>query len=731
MLKQNDKKLLDKHRKILTPLFVQIKEKVKAYFSDDETVLLDKAFEMGLKAHLHQQRKSGRPYFEHPLQVANILTELKMDSSSIIAALLHDVVEDTEITVDELKEEFDDSIAALVDGVTKIGMVKFQNKAVRDSENFHKMLLSMAKDIRVIIIKLGDRLHNMRTLKFMPEKKRKYIAQETLEIYAPLAHQFGIATIKDKLEDLSFKHLHPESYEEITQKINESQDSREKHIQATIAPILKDLKALNIEPIIYGRAKSIYSIHHKIVSQGRPFEDIYDLQAIRIIVDNKDQCYTTLGVVHNLYLPVNDRLKDYISWAKKNGYKSLHTTVVGPDSKMVEIQIRTKEMHQMAEDGIAAHWKYKDKAGNAKDALFEYHINWIKDLLKRQREEPDAGDFKEHLKSNLFEEEVIVLTPIGDPITLPLGATPIDFAYAVHTNIGNTCIGAKVNGRIVPLKTELHSGERVEIITSKNQRPNKSWVDFVKTTKARHWIRKISKEEELKKSIQTGEEILNKFFKKHQIDYESDQINQLLKDLKLQNIKNLKRDVGSGKITLKQIKAKLYPEGKKQQNEGTSFFPQFLKRARTNSGILIQGMDDLLVHFSDCCQPLPGDDIIGYTTKGKGISIHLVDCKNVPKLYEEPDRIMQAKWQVETGELYQAPLSIVGEDRRDLLNDITTYLSKRKINIVSSALKAEDMVAKGHLVVEVFDIKELTKIMKAIRKIPGIVSVDRMSKNIQ
>ena len=728
MLKQSDKTLLDKNRILLLPHFEQIEEKVSKYCSKPDIKALERAWEFGLKAHLRQKRHSGEPYFLHCLEVAKILTEMRMDSSTIIAALLHDVVEDTDVTRKELEEHFGSTVALLVDGVTKISTLKFQSKEARQAETFRKMLLSMAKDIRVIIIKFADRLHNMRTLEFMPEKKRQPIAKETLDVYAPLAHRLGIARMKSELEDLSLKYMHPDKFLDISRKIKDSQANREKHIEITTRPILKELKSQGVNLEIYGRPKSFYSIYNKMSMRKRPFEEIYDLQAIRIIVDKIEECYYALGIVHSLYMPVYDRFKDYIAMPKINGYQSLHTTVVGPDGKMVEIQIRTREMHQMAEDGIAAHWKYKQ--GFDGKSRFEEHLNWVKDLLERQMEEQDPGDFMEHLKINLYQDEVFVFTPAGDLIKLPIGSTAIDFAYAVHTNIGNHCIGAKLNGKIVALKTKLRSGQQVEIITSQNQHPSHDWLSFVKTSKARHWIKKVLKEEQLAQTIQIGEEILLKFLKKHKLSVTNQVFLDVVPKLKVQNLENLKVAIGRGEITTEQIFNKIFPEKIVPADKKDSFFVRFLRRARSDSGIKVQGMDNMLIHFARCCQPVPGDRIIGYLTRGKGVTIHRSDCKNMIKLYEEKERIIDVEWDVEKEQHFHVHLSVIGEDRKNLLKDITLCISKQEINIINVSFSTEELYAKGNLNIEVKNIQHLTKVINSIRKLSGVFSVERVEDAI-
>lgn len=703
--------------------FDHLLKQIQTYTGNFDARGLKRAFDFGMKAHMNQHRDSGEPYFEHCIHVAQILADLRMDSTTIISGLLHDVVEDTGHSLDQVREEFGETVSLLVDGVTKIGGLKFQSREARQAETFRKMLLSMAKDVRVIIIKFADRLHNMRTLEHVNEKKRPRIAIETRDVYAPLAHRFGIARIKWELEDLSLKYLEPQIYNDLVMKIKGTREEREKYIKQVSDPILRELDNNNIQAMISGRAKSFYSIYNKMNRRNRPFEEIYDLQAIRIIVEKLEECYYALGIIHNLYMPVYDRFKDYIAMPKMNGYQSLHTTVIGPEGKMVEIQIRTNEMHRMAEDGIAAHWKYKE--GTIDDPQFEKHISWVRELVDRQLQEEDPDDFMENLKIDLFQDEVFIFSPRGDLFKLPVRSTPIDFAYAVHTNIGNHCIGAKVNGRIVPLKTELRSGDQVEIITSQNQKPSQDWLAYVKTSKARHWIKKTLREEQLSQTIEFGEEILTKFLKKYKMTENSPEFLEILPKLGFQNVESLKVVIGRGEFVVETIEKKLFPDAPPPLKE-ENMFVKFLKRARNESGIRIQGMDNLLINFAKCCQPVPGDRIIGYLTKGKGVTIHRTDCRNLIKLMEEKERILKVDWDTEKDQEFQVYLSIIGEDRKNLLKDIALCVSKQDTNILMVNFQTEDTIAKGKINIQVSNLHHLTKIINSIRKIFGVISVERI-----
>ncbi len=723
MFKHADATLIQKLHKRYDQRFEKLAKDVDSYckLSDGR---LRKAYDLAIEAHFKQKRYSGEPYFEHCLSVVEILADLRMDQATLIAGFLHDTVEDTEVTLEHIKEEFGETVALLVDGVTKISGLKFQSKVARQAETFRKMLLSMAQDIRVIIIKFADRLHNMRTLEHVPEHKRERIAIETRDVYAPLAHRLGIARIKAELEDLALKHLNRQAYVELVKKIQSTKTERERYIRKVIKPITEELEKHNIPADIYGRPKSFYSIYNKMERRNRPFEEIYDLLAIRIIVKKIEECYYVLGLVHSLYMPIYDRFKDYIAMPKVNGYQSLHTTVVGPDGKMVEIQIRTQAMHQMAEDGIAAHWKYKEGVEDRNH--FEEHLRWVKELLDQQMQEKDPGDFMESLKIDLFQDEVFVFSPRGDLYKLPRGSTPIDFAYAIHTNVGNQCIAAKVNGRIVALRTPLKSGQQVEIITSQNQKPSQDWLSYVKTSKARHWIKKILREEQKAQTLEIGEEILIRALKKYKLTPDSKEVTDILPKIGFHNVESLKIAIGRGEFIVDNLIKKIFPDQDVKPRKRENIFVKFLKRARSESGIRVQGIDNIMIHFAKCCQPVPGDRIIGYLTRGKGVTIHRTDCKNMIKLYEEKERIVEVEWDTDHQQKFRVQLSIIGEDRKNLLKDITLSIAKQELNILNVNFSVEDMYARGFLDVEVSDLAHLTKIMNSIRKVSGVLSIERV-----
>ncbi len=706
--------------------FESLLKNINKYSKKSDIDMIRHAYNFGLDAHKKQRRYSGEPYFDHCLNVAEILAELKMDSTTITAGILHDVVEDTGVDLEEIAEKFGEVIANLVDGVTKIGELKLKSQEQRQAETFRKMLVSMASDVRVIIIKFADRLHNMRTLEHVPAKKRSRIAVETRDVYAPLAHRFGIAKIKMELEDLVLKHIDEQSYNTINRKINQSREIREKYIKDITKPIEKDLRKAKVKFKIVGRAKHYYSIYHKMVKQKRPFEDIYDLLAIRIIVNKIEECYYTLGVVHNLYHPIYDRFKDYIAMPKMNGYQSLHTTVIGPDGKMIEIQIRTVEMHETAEIGIAAHWLYKE--GTTDDEL-DTHMVWIRKLLDSQAEEEDPSDFMEHLKIDLFQDESFIFSPKGDLFKLPNGSTPIDFAYAIHTDVGMHCIGAKVNGKIVPLKSKLKSGDQVEIITSANQEPHQDWLSFVKTGRAKQRIKRYLKEVQTRQIRKLGEELLIKFLKKYDLDVESEEVKNIIPQFGYDTIEHLYLNLGKGEINTESIIHKLFPETIPEEKKDT-FYEKYIRRARSKSGISVHGLNNIAINFGQCCQPVPGDKIIGYITQGKGITIHRIDCKNMLNLGQNPDKKIEVQWEIEDEQAFEVQISILAEDRKDLLHDISLVISKGDTNLLMVEFKVEDSLVKGNLIVQVKDLYQLTKILNSMRKIKKIISVERVEKSI-
>ena len=698
--------------------------KIRQYNRGFDVELLKKAYVFSYEAHKDQLRKSGDPYFEHPLEVVRILVDLKMDLGTICGALLHDVAEDTGITLEEVNEDFGPEITTLVDGVTKISELKFDSVEILQAENFRKMIISMVKDVRVILIKFADRLHNMRTIEFLPERKRKRIALETLEVYAPLAHRLGIAKLKWELEDLAFKTLNPQAYEELVKKIIGKRDEREKYIKRLTTPLRRELRKLNIEATITGRPKHFFSIYMKMQRRRLPFEDIHDLLAIRIVVKKVEACYFALGVVHSLFIPVTDGFNDYIATPKSNMYQSLHTTVIGPDGKMVEIQIRTEEMHRTAEEGIAAHWRYKE--GRVKEDEIDKHFIWLRRVLEWQQDAPDSTEFMENLKIDLFHDEVFVFTPKGDLFRLPAGSTPVDFAFAVHTDVGSHCLGAKVNSKIVPLNHQLRSGDTVEIITSNAQHPNQDWIKFVKTSKARTKIKRWVRDSMFEQSLKLGEEIVLKEFKKYNIKKNEEELTEIAQSYGLSDTSQLFAAIGRGDVPIQGIIHKIAPD-KLEQLKDETFLKRFIRRAKSpEKGVRVQGIENMLINFGNCCQPVPGDSIIGFITKGRGVVVHRTDCKNIFNLMQDPERNIDVEWDVDKDKRFLVRLYMVANDARDFLRDVTEAISSTNANIVNVVLKTEDLMVHNNMLIEVRNLKHLTSIIHKIGKIKGIINVERL-----
>jgi GTP diphosphokinase / guanosine-3',5'-bis(diphosphate) 3'-diphosphatase len=701
---------------------------VRTHHRGADGELLERAFRFADEAHRNQLRKSGHPYIEHCISTARTLAELRMDAVTVAAGLLHDVVEDTGVSIDEVREAFGEPVAQLVDGVTKISELKFNSREEEQAENFRKMIFSMSKDLRVILIKFADRLNNMQTLEFLPVKKAERIAMETREIYAPLAHRFGMAEIKWELEDLALKTLDREAYDSLARKLADRSDERDRFIKRTIDPIQRELLNEGIRSEITGRSKSIYSIYRKMKERFKPFEEIYDLLAIRILVEDIDQCYFALGVVHKLYTPVHDRFKDYIATPKINMYQSLHTTVIGPDGRMVEIQIRTREMHRVAEIGIAAHWKYKE-GKKSEDELDRYSA-WLREMIDWQKDTLDPQEYMDILKTDLFRTEIFVFTPKGDLLKLPQGSTPIDFAFAVHTDIGVHCIGAKVNNRIVSLNTTLQNGDSVEIITSSHQRPHQDWLTFVRTSKAKSRIKQWLKEAQHHEAIRLGEEILANALKRYKIKGETREIRQAAQNLGRRSVEELYADLGRGEISVQKIMEILAPEHSLEELESQSrtLFEKFLSRARGSArGIRVQGMDHFLIRFAKCCHPVPGDPITGFITIGRGIVVHRRDCVNAARLVESPERIIDVSWDVDSQGSFLVQLRLIASERKDFLKDAAESLVAMNTHIVKMDMRSENTLIDASLILEVKDLTHLTQIIRRLQGIKGVISVNRDS----
>jgi guanosine-3',5'-bis(diphosphate) 3'-pyrophosphohydrolase len=689
--------------------------------------LISKSFEFSLEAHKNDLRASGEPYFYHPYNVAKIVAEeLPLDDITVVSSLLHDIAEDTEFNIDILAKEFGKEVAEIVDGVTKISGI-FKGQEITRAENYRKLLLSMVKDVRVILVKFADRLHNMRTLEFVSPGKQRRIAQETLEIYAPFAHRFGLGRVKWELEDLAFKYLNKDAYDELVKKIKDKRKERESYIKKFASPITEKLDEYKLKYEISGRPKHLYSIYRKMVRRNKPFEEIYDLFAIRIILntDNTYDCYTTLGIVNQIYLPVPDRFKDYISIPKTNNYQSIHTTVVGPDGRLVEVQIRTQKMHEVAERGVAAHWRYKEnKTASEKD--LENWVNWIRDIFESASKDEARKDLLESFKLNLYQDEIYVFTPKGDLRRLPVDSTPVDFAFEIHSKVGYHCIGAKVNGKIVPLDTILHSGDQVEIITSKNQHPNKNWIKFVTTHKAKSAIRKLIKREE-EEIVNEGKEIWEKKIKKLKLTFTQQDVDKLAANLKFESPWHFYKSISLGKVNLDEILT--VTKEKKEKEVPVLEFDSFASSARNVAGgILVDGIEsNIMYSYAKCCNPIPGDPIIGYITVGEGIKIHRKTCNNLIRVSEaDPSKLIPVQWPEAESSLFVAGLSVMGEDSPGILNDIShAIVAYQNTNIKSININTNDSTFEGSVTIYVHNLAHLSRIIDRLKKVKGIYSVER------
>ena len=695
-----------------------------------EWALIEKAYHFALKAHGVQRRQSGEMFIIHPLGVARILADMGLDAITIAAGLLHDVVEDTEVGLEEIEQEFDREIALLVDGVTKLGRVEFTSKEEQQAETLRKMFIAMAKDIRVILIKLADRTHNLRTLRYLKTFKQKEIAQETLEIYAPLAHRLGIYKIKWELEDLAFRYKNGAQYYELADKLDKNRRERERFISRIMDTLREQLEQVGLGGELQGRPKHLYSIYNKIREQNLQFSEIYDLTGIRVIVDNIKDCYGALGVVHTLWRPIPGRFKDYIAMPKPNMYQSLHTTVVAAENELVEIQIRTWEMHRTAEYGIAAHWRYKEKITNPQE--LDQKLAWLRQLLEWQHEYRDPREFMESLKIDLFLDEVFVFTPRGDVISLPKGSGPLDFAYKIHTDIGHRCTGARVNGRIVSLDYQLKTGEIVEIITGKTGAPSRDWLNLVKTPSAKNRIRSWFKKERREENIEKGRELLERELKRlnldHQVRLTTDLLEAVGKKFNLLGADDVYASVGYGGTSARQVAGRLCEEyAKKHGKEKEPVLPETRPTKRetySESGVKIQGMDNLLLRMARCCLPVPGDKITGFITKGRGVSIHRANCPNLKNAPAE--RLVEATWDRESQLSYPVEIAVRAIDRPSLLADVVAQLSESKVNIMAVDGKADrGRAALIHLTLAIQDRTQLQRIMNQLKRVKDVLSVKR------
>jgi GTP pyrophosphokinase len=706
-------------------------EEIPKYQPAADLDLLERAYRFSERSHQGQQRASGEPYLSHPLEVAGLLVNFKMDVTTVTAGLLHDVLEDTKATKGDLQREFGTEIAELVDGVTKIGKLAFSSREERQAENFRKMLVAMARDLRVLMIKLADRLHNMRTLQYLPADKARKIAQETLDIYAPLAHRLGMAKVKAELEDLALRVLHTEDYQELMRRVAKRRLEREAEINHLIALLHEKLGEVGIESKIAGRPKHFYSIWKKMHEGGREFDEIYDLTAVRVLTNTVRDCYGALGVVHSLWKPVPGRFKDFIAMPKVNMYQSLHTTVIGPKGDPVEIQIRTYEMHRIAEEGIAAHWLYKEKRSDRDK--FDDAFTWLRQLLDSQKETSDPKEFLDNVRLDLFPDEVYVFTPRGDVKALPEGATPVDFAYAVHTDVGHHCVGAKVNGKLVPLRYTLRQGDILEIVTSPTQHPSRDWLKIVKSNRARAKINQWLKIEERTRSLALGQELFEREAKKYRLSpttlLASDEMKKVVSELGFPSADDLLASIGYGKTSLQQVLGKLAPAAVHDTDAVTEArTTKPARRAGEGPAVRISGVDDLLVRFAKCCAPVPGDSIVGFITRGRGLTVHARDCLTVAKNVLDRERLVAVEW--EAGESTKRPVRIavyIGRDRPGLLAEITSAISSRQANIIKAEITVtEDRKGLNYFVVEVDDLRQLQDIMQAIREVKDIANVERV-----
>lgn len=711
----------------------ELLEKIRAYNPNVDEDLITKAFNMAEEHHRGQKRNSGEDYIIHPFNVALILADMNMDTPTIIAGLLHDTIEDTDVSYEDVQKEFGTEIAELVDGVTKLKKLNYKTKKEKQAENIRKMVLAMAKDIRVIIVKLADRLHNMRTLEYMTPEKKKEKALETIEIYAPIADRLGMSKVKGELEDLSLRYLEPDKYYKLIDMVNKRRNEREALINSIIETLKENLDEVGIDSEINGRPKNFFSIFKKMEIKGKAFDEIYDLSAIRVLVEDVKDCYGVLGVVHTLWKPIPGRFKDYISMPKPNKYQSLHTTVIDNNGETFEVQIRTYDMHKTAEYGIAAHWKYK--SGSNKTTSVDENLTWLRQLLEWQKDLNDPDDFMETLKVDFFADEVFVFTPSGDVINLPEDSTPIDFAYRIHSDVGNTCVGAKVNGRIVSLNYKLENGNIVDVITNPNSGPSLDWLNVVKSPQAKKKISQYFKVKDRDKNIERGQDMLEKEAKR--LGYRP---SDLIRDIWLEEVceklssgskEDLYAALGFGSITLNQVISKLVESYKKENKDKMPIITEQTKvqnkeRRQSQDGITVKGSDNLKVRFAKCCNPVPGDDIIGYITIGRGISVHRADCTNMVNL-DDKARVIDVNWDKEEGASYNTEIEVRALDKSNVISDVANKINDSKLNLHSlSARTTKDGDLFLDLVVEISDKEELRSLMAKLKKIKNVIDVYRV-----
>lgn len=706
--------------------------RVSRYARQQDLPLIERAHAFSARAHAGQRRASGEEFVQHPLAVALILSELEMDAVTIAAAMLHDVVEDTGISLLEVQSEFGPEVALLVDGVTKLGRLEFRSHVEEQADNLRKMFFAMAEDLRVIIIKLADRLHNMRTLGHLPPERQRLFAQETLEIFAPLAHRLGIWRFKWELEDLAFRYLNPDEFYDLAQSIAKQRSQRDAEAQVVIEVLRERLAAAGVDADIQGRAKNLYSIYRKMVDQKKTIAEIYDLVAVRVIVASVRDCYTALGVVHELWKPIPGRFKDFIAMPKANMYQSLHTTVMGPHTEPMEIQIRTQEMHRTAEYGIAAHWRYKE---GGTDRGFDQKLAWLRQVLEWQKELGDAREFMESLKIDLFDDEVFVFTPKGDVIDLPAGATPLDFAYQIHTDVGHRCVGAKVNGKIVPLEHELQNGDIVEILTSRQSAgPSLDWLKLVKTSSARTKIRNYFKRQRREENVARGRELLERELRRLELEPReviSDEVTRpVVRKLNFTAFEDLLAAIAYGGITAGNVAARLresYRRVARPVADTDLTIEPVAPLQRPGSGIRVRGVDHVLVKFGRCCNPVPGDPVIGYITRGRGVSVHRLDCPNMASYARDPERLLEVQWEEEISGSYPVDITVTGLDRPGLLSEVAQVAADMRTNIISARARSDsDGFGTIDLTLEIRGLEQLERLFARLRRIHDVMDVHRV-----
>lgn len=708
-----------------------ILDRTQSYLRPEELEMIEKAYIFSASVHQGQIRLSGEPYLTHPMEVAGILASMKLDAATIVTGLLHDTIEDTLASPEQIRESFGEEVEFLVQGLTKISKITFSSRVEQQAENFRKMILAMSADIRILLVRLADRIHNMRTLQFQTPEKRRFIAEETLELYAPLANRLGINWMKVELEDLAFRYLHEEEYNELVARLAKKKEERERYTQEVREIIQREIDRFGLKGVVEGRAKHLYSIYRKMREQQIDLDEVYDLIAFRIILDSEREieCYEALSVVHALWKPVPGRFKDYIAIPKVNNYRALHTTVIGPYGERVEIQIRNKLMHEWAEEGIAAHWRYKEGRSFSKED--QEQIKKLRELLDVQHDLTNPREYMSHLKMALFPDEVYVFTPKGDVKSFPKGATPIDFAYSIHSDVGDTCVGAKVNRNIVPLKYELQNGDTVEIITQAGHHPSKDWLKYAVTTKARSRIKAWIKTEERKRSIELGRDLLEKEFKKHNIKFsqivKSKEIEQVYAEYSVDSLDDLLAIVGYGKVSPKRIVHRFLPEEVKEEPS-----PPDKQEKRKLSihapGISLTGVEDVMVRFAQCCKPIPGDEIQGYISRGRGISVHTASCTNLQGM--DPERIIDISWNVSEKHVYPVGMRVVCRDKKGLLAEISGVISSHDINISHAEVETRpaDMQAICDFILDVYDLDQFNRVIHSLKRLKNVISVERVRK---